>query len=192
MKKFNWSLLYNPFTLIAGWKALSFGVIIIILTSTIGYFSNTVFYGLNVKIRPEVSLFDALAMQFIGYAVTGIIFYLSAIILAKRVRAQDIFGTLALAKSPLILIALAALFYSHPLLKIIESGLVNGKIQSVDIIHLIFFGFLSALVIVWTVALMYNAYTVSANIKGPNGIISFCIDLILAETITILLIFKLF
>ena len=41
--------------------------------------------------------------------------------------------------------------------------------------------FIAILMIIWMVALMYKAYTVSCNIKGPKAIVTFIVSLIGAE-----------
>jgi len=47
------------------------------------------------------------------------------------------------------------------------------------------------LMIIWMVVLMYKAYAVSCNVKGPKAIATFIASLILAETISKVLILAL-
>ncbi len=51
---------------------------------------------------------------------------------------------------------------------------------------------IAVLMIIWMVALMYKAYTVSCNVKGAKAIITFILSLILAEAVSKVLIITFF
>jgi predicted nuclease of restriction endonuclease-like RecB superfamily len=58
--------------------------------------------------------------------------------------------------------------------------LINGTDIAIFAIAM----FLTILMLIWMVALMYRAYAVSCNIKGPKAIVTFIIGLIGAEMIS--------
>jgi hypothetical protein len=49
---------------------------------------------------------------------------------------------------------------------------------------LIVFGLLSILMIVWSVALLYNGYKVASNAKGSRAVILFILSLLFAEIVS--------
>jgi len=44
-------------------------------------------------------------------------------------------------------------------------------------------------IIVWTVALMYNAYSVSANLNGPKAVWSFIASFVIGEILSKVIIY---
>jgi hypothetical protein len=54
---------------------------------------------------------------------------------------------------------------------------------------LILVSIVGIITIVWMVALMYNAYSVSANLKGQKGILSFIAALLISEILSIVLLY---
>lgn len=120
MEKSNWNLLINPFYKIAGWKAAAIGLAVILATVALGYLSNTVFYGISIKLVSEITFGRALSLCFIGVACYVAVMYLVALLFAKGVRFQDIFGTVALARWPNIFAALPGFFIPASAKQLIE------------------------------------------------------------------------
>jgi hypothetical protein len=58
------------------------------------------------------------------------------------------------------------------------------------ILEIILIVVICVVVLVWLVAWMYNAYVVSGNLKGGKGIVSFIVALIIAETVSKILLAK--
>jgi hypothetical protein len=63
---------------------------------------------------------------------------------------------------------------------------ILGTIQTNPhlMIQLVFVGLLIIPFIIWTVALMYNAYSTSVNLKGQKAGWSFAVSLIIAEILS--------
>ncbi|MCL2041163.1 MAG: hypothetical protein FWG84_03865 [Bacteroidales bacterium] len=55
-KKWRW--IWNPFEKIAGWRAFGIGIVILCLTTVLGYFSNTVFYGISIKLVQSITRYQ--------------------------------------------------------------------------------------------------------------------------------------
>lgn len=192
MKNSLWSLLVNPFTHIAGWKAFVLGIIIVCVTVLIGYFSNIYFPGaLDVKVTTRVSLKSAYVFQMIGLASLVLVMYLSSLIFAKRTRFQDILGTVTLSRFPLFFTALSGF--------LVEEDCINNLAQLVldrstafnisDYVGFIIVMLLMIPVVIWQIALLYNAFKVSTGMKGGKCIVVFIGSVILAEIISIILIY---
>lgn len=100
--------------------------------------------------------------------------YLSALLISKsNVRIIDILGTQILAKAPFLLASAISFipFFQFEMTTAIPEITVN----------LLVFGIVSLAIIVWVVVLMYNAYSVSANVTGTKAIVTFIVSLVLAE-----------
>ena len=180
-----WKMLYNPFEWIAGWKAFVIGIIIVCVTVVVGHLGSTYFYGIQVKHIPDISLLTAFLLQVTGLGITTLIMYLVSVIAAKGVRFQDVLGTVTLARYPFLLAALAGFLITSETL----DSILNGtKMETQAIIQLSVSGIIMMLVIILGVALLYNAFKVSTNIKGAKGVFLFILIMILSEIATILIV----
>ena len=172
-------LLINPFERIAGWKALAIGLFFISLTAILGNMNNLLFDRITyLTIRPH-TLGMAFYAQGINWIIVSLVMLIAGKIFSKsKIRIIDIAGTMALSRAPLLLIVLAGFlpFFSN----IIS-----------DLYKLIFFSLLCVIPsIIWTVALMYRAYSVSCNLKETRGVLSFVGALITAEILSLIIFFS--
>lgn len=181
--------LFWPFKYIAGTKALAIGIVAMILISIFGYLGNVFFNGV---IGPNIAA-TGVSSPYIVHAIMQIsalfsltlVFYITARIVSKSaVRLIDIAGTMALSQAPFILVALAGLIpATHLDIASMNTVGLEGFIQIIEdnIVMITLISILSILIIVWTVALKYNAYTISANIRGAKAIVSFIVAIIISE-----------
>ncbi|MCT4590899.1 MAG: YIP1 family protein [Carboxylicivirga sp.] len=186
--------LYNPFNKIAGGKALLLGLVIIILTSLTGYYSGIHFPGiLSVKTCPQLPIVYFLIQGVLNLAIVSIVFYLAALLFSpSKVRLIDVLGTLALARSPYLLAAFTGFpdslnqlgyYIQHTFMKVGEPV----TLSTFDLVSAIILTIVTLLLVVWVVALMFNALKVAANLKGgrltgvfiPSLIISIIIGIVL-------------
>jgi len=199
---------YNPFTYIAGFKALWVGLLIILLTSVAGQFSGAVFPGvIDSKIGWEGDFWRHLSYSLIAWLCMVIVLYPMALLLSgSRVRLVDIAGTQALARLPMLVAALLGFF------KVVKKVTDTFLIQSLEHIRqyvdieikdipdpgsIATWEYLAAGIIVlatllatvWMVAMMYHAYRLSSNLKGARAGISFAIGIFIAQVISNVAIF---
>ncbi|MEO6850651.1 MAG: hypothetical protein ABI166_08470 [Mucilaginibacter sp.] len=172
--------LYNPFTHIAGIQALILGTIILFVTVTGAYYSNMHFNGaIDAHFGPHEAFVIYLLEQVIAWSCPVVLFYLLAFILSSsNFRFIDIAGTIAIARTPMLLIVVLA-FLSKGHIQTLNHGTVDSIIMVI--------GLLMLLPVIWMITLMYNAFTVSFNLKGTKAIVGFIGGLILAEVVSILL-----
>jgi hypothetical protein len=180
-------VLYNPFRYIAGGKSLIIGIITLLIASWLGRWNNLHFDGvIDIHIGAKAPDWFFYAETFLSWFIISMLLYLASFIISKtKVRIIDIFGTQAMAKIPLIVVAIIS-FIPQFHFQINANGL-----PKIDI-WLIIYGFITIIFTIWIIALMYNAYSLSANIKGAKAIISFIVTLIIAEAISKYTIIKLF
>lgn len=169
------SKLNNPFKYIAGGLSLFIGLAVLIATALIGYLSHTHFPDLiSVKVGTNFPVWYYLIQSLINWFVFSLLLWLTAIIASKSsVRAIDIFGTQALARSPYLLASLTGfskapeLYGKYMLWKNLQIG-DPVEITTLTSVTAVIFIILTIILTVWMVTLMYNAFRVSSNLKGTK------------------------
>ena len=189
---FSWGLLVNPFSRIAGWKAFVLGFIIVLLTVLVGYFSNVYFPGaLDIKLITGLSLELAFLYCFIGIISIILIMFIASLVFAKGTRIQDIIGTVTLSRFPYLLIAIAGIIVNENSIDTFAKYLINREyvFNIGEYTGLIVFLILTMPVIIWQIALLYNAFRVSTGLKGTKCIIVFIGTVLVAEIVSIISIY---
>lgn len=186
---------FNPFTHIAGMKAFAIGLPVILLSSVLGYMSHIHFDGaLDSHLSDIGNVYCYLTEGLIDFICILIVFYIAGIIISGlHFRFIDLMGTIALSRAPMILIPLAALIFpQHKVADYLNYVYMNTgdpvSLTSTDIIGFIISVFIMIFVIIWMVALLFNAYKICVNKKGARLIVSFIIALIISEVISKILI----
>lgn len=186
--------LFRPFQFVAGAKALMIGIAVMVVVSLLGYLSQTNFSGvLDIKVNcldaPPIPYLLHAAFQILVWLTLTIVFYTTAIIVSKSaVRLIDIAGTMAMSQFPLIIAALIGFIPAFHICRgdpatmtvaeMTEMFKENGLMLMIASIVFILF-------IIWSVILKYNAYSVSANLKGVKAGVSFAIALIVSEILSL-------
>jgi len=164
--------LFNPFVYVAGEQALFVGWIGMLLASGIACYSNTHFDGaIDVHFGAPATLIISLSEQFIAWFTVTIVLYIFAILFSKsRIRFIDVAGTIALSR---VLTFIFAILGFLP----IWNSQANSAWIMVGALLLL-------LPLVWLIALMFNAFSVSANMRGGKAVICFVAGLLLAEILS--------
>jgi len=183
--------IFNPFKYVAGAKSLILGILIILITAYIGFLSNTHFPDLiSIKLCSDFPVLYFVLQSFSNWLIFSTILYLCAIIVStSSIRAIDIFGTQALARFPYLIAAFIG--FSDSINKfakyILWTSLKIGEpisLSTGNFVIAISLIILTFLLTIWLVALMYNAFKVSANIKGTKAVVFFIIVFIVSMVIT--------
>jgi hypothetical protein len=183
--------LFNPFKFIAGYQALLMGLAAILLTSLIGSLSNTHFDGvLDVHTGLRAPLWFFVTEGLIDWICMVIpLFFFGLIVSHSSFRMRDVFGTQALARWPYLISAIAFILFAYAsggedlTAKFMESGFSVIAAPAL-LLTLGLAIIVTILTVIWMVALMYRAYCVSCNIKGPKAIATFIASLIGAEVLS--------
>jgi len=165
--------LFNPFERIAGWQALFLGVVAMALTAVVGKINLIAFDGvLDIHGGASISFSASFIMQAVDFSVLFLTMWLAGVCFSKsKLRAIDVAGTMALARAPMLALVLICF------LPVVPEDLF-------DILRTVIFVIIIIPFIVWTVTLMYNAYTVSCHLKGSRAVWSFIGALLIAEIIS--------
>lgn len=183
--------LFNPFRYVAGYKALFLGLAIILISALVGSLGNTHFDGvLDVHTGAEAPLWLFFAESLINWICMVVpLFFFGLIVSSSSFRMIDVLGTQALARWPYLITAVVMLpdanrrFGVYVMSKLTQTA-PTATINYIDMFVFVFAIILTILMAVWMVALMYQAYAVSCNIKGAKAIAAFIVSLIGAEVLS--------
>ena len=185
------SWLVNPFTHIAGGKAVLIGLGIQLLTVFIGNLLNIHFDGaLDIHGDSELTLIQDFYLWGLGVASIIILMYISGLILAKGFRFIDLLGTVLIARTPYIINVIAISLIEMPSTETIMADPMS-IFTSTSMIALMSLSIIMILVLIWHFTLLYNAYKVSTGLSGNKVVASFIVVIILAEILSKVLIFYL-
>jgi len=186
--------LFHPFKFIAGTKALIAGIIVMALISVLAWLCNIHFDGvLAIHMDNPAPYVVHVIYQIVTWLTLTGVFYITAHIISKsETRLIDIAGTMALSQAPLILVTLWGFIpgihidlgdiYS---LNLNEITLILKDNMGILILNIIIF----TISTIWLIALRYNAYTVSANVKGIKAVASFVVAIFVSEIISIIVLY---
>jgi len=168
--------LFNPFTYIAGYRALIFGFIFMTVTLVISFYSNTHFDGaIDAHIGFQTPFSVYIAEQIIAWGSVVLTCYLVASIISKSAfRFIDLAGTIALSRAPMLLVSIIAFV---PVLQNAKPGQISNTVLLIALVMII--------PVIWMITLMFNAFKTSANVKGTRAVVGFIAALILAEILSI-------
>lgn len=178
MKKQWMNFLINPFERIAGFQALSWGLLGMVVSTVICYQSGWHYHGLlHFGPAPNPAWWCFAVEHLVVWIVPAVLFYLGGLILSRsRIRLVDVVGTVAFAQLPFILMNLFNLLppiqnmtkldmTMPPAEMIAQPGFLLGIWLSV--IGMIF--------LIWGLVWMYKALKVSCNLKGYQLGILYCV-----------------
>lgn len=188
--------LFHPFLKIAGGKALGAGLLMAMASALLALVSPGHFDGvLDLHFTESSSgnwtkpILVNFSENLINVLAAGVIFSIAALLcVGTRFRVIDIFGTMAFARFPLYL---GSLLNIGSLFARVSGKLIANPKQPgfADLTLPDWIVFLSGTLllipcIVWMIALLYQAYTVSTGLKGSKAIVSFIVALLLAEILS--------
>lgn len=182
---------FNPFHYLAGWDALGLGLGMMTLAAFLGYITNYWQDGLiDLHLGPEGPFLLHLAMTLTNWLLVVIILTpLAFWLTSSKMRILDMAGTLALARYPMVFAMLPG-FSGVPeklAYYLMYTFLGQGdpvEVSAMDITLAVIFSLIVILCIIWSVALNYNAYRMSANLKGTKAGVSFAAGYVVAYVLS--------
>ena len=175
--------LFNPFIRIAGVTSLALGLAVIVVGGAVAGIAEIRFDGLlDMHFAVSVPLWLPIVEGLLNWAVISALFMLAALLFGGGgVRLVDIAGTQALARAPLI--PAAAICLAPPVRASfadwssappsLDLALLNASVLV-----------MIAMCVVWMVALMWNAFRVSCDLKGGRGVLVFVVVVLIGELIS--------
>jgi len=193
------TLLFNPFVYIAGAQALGLGLAAILLAGLLGFLGRTHFDGvLDTHMGAPAPLAVFLAEGLVDWLCLSLVLLVLGKIISKTAfRVIDLVGTQALARWPTLFTSLITLpggvqRFARELTKLVTNPGAKIEFRTSD--ALFFFAAVVAMLplLCWMVALMYNSYRVSCNVKGAKAVGTFILGLLLAEILSKIAVVALF
>lgn len=185
--------LFNPFIRIAGTTSLIAGLFAIIAGGLAAAAAGIRFDGLlDMHFVQSVPVWLPILEGLLNWITISFLLALSVQLFGNgsSVRLIDIAGTQALARAPLLPTAMVCtlpsirnwLVDSPPVFQNFDSAAVGTGVLIAGLVMLAG--------IVWTVVLMWNAFSVSCNLKGGRGIALFVFAVVVGELATKFLIVR--
>lgn len=167
--------LFNPFTYIAGVPAMLAGLAIMCVTSIIAFYGRIHFDGaIDLHVGAVTPYWLYLIEPLLAWIVVAVLLYVTGLVLSKsKIRFIDFLGTTALARIAMLPGALIALL--PPIQNLSPENMTPAMLAA---------SLFLLLPMIWLVALLYNAFTMSANLKGSKAVLGFIIGLLAAEVIS--------
>lgn len=186
-------ILFTPFERYAGGEALTAGLIFALLAALGAVLFSTRFDGVLDAhfVTGEVTVATAIIDQSVNLLSAFTVFYLLAYLMGARgMRAVDMAGTLSAARAPYVLMPLLNIndFMSRHNASVAEGIAADPLNPDLELlIPLIPAIFFSLILVVWMIALMFNAWKVCTNFKKGKLIGGFIAALILSELISVVI-----
>ncbi len=187
--------LFNPFETIAGWQSLLIGLPVIILTSVIASVSGTRLDGvIDLHVSNAGSFIVSLTEGLIDWFSLSLFAYISGLLLSRSsIRIIDVFGTQSMARLPFLFACLFSFFFfDNNIIHYFEYRFLKMgtpiEVTATDVILFALGTLTTLLTVIWSIVLMYRAYSVSCNVKGTRGVLSFIGCVIFSEILSKVLI----
>ena len=155
--------LLNPFNRIAGFTALGYGCLAMLLTAAIAAPGGGYFVGsLNIKFGQPLPFSLVFALLLLGWLTVSACFYIAGVLFSKsKIRVIDVFGTFALARAPFL--------FAAPLGLLLGLGNIDPQtlLQQAQMPTPLIIGIAGCVfVAIWVVVWSYYAFAVSTNVKN--------------------------
>lgn len=186
----------NPFEKIAGWKALFIGLLVLIVQAGLASKASVHYDGILDMHISEVSFIASLLELLTNLLCLVLFMYLAGVLASKsKIRFIDVAGTMAFARIPYALAALATMMLP---VKQLVSNLREYYIEkNPDLIPtphewmiLLLYGLIILFFLIWMITWIYQAFKVACNAKGSFATFTFILGLLFAEISSKLLIVK--
>jgi len=185
------NILINPYRKVAGWQALIYGVVFMLLSAYASILSGTHFDGvLDVHFQNGSGFSTYFLEHMIVWAVLVVVLGLSALTLNKsRFRLLDLAGMTAFSRIPVTITAFLALaldaekvnnYIKFEFLGIGEEVVLTNYDVGAFIVLLL----LSVVFIIWSVTWLYQALKTLSNSSGLKLNVAFVLALLFSETVS--------
>ncbi len=176
-------LFLNPFVKIAGLQALLWGVAGMIISVVISYYSQYHYHGLlHFGPAADNTFLRFVLEHLIVWLLPALLFYIGGLVSSKsKIRVIDVFGTVAFAQLPFIIMNLISLSAPMQRLNNMDTNLPLNEIiimfQQPEYLISIGVAAFSFIFILWVLVWMFGALKISTNLKGYVLVIVYCIGI---------------
>lgn len=183
-------ILFQPFENYSEKKLLFIGILGTLLGSLIAYLFQARFDGvLDVHFVENLELYHPFLDNLINVISLSLLLFICGKIVNKKTRLIDVFNASLIARFPYYLISFANIndyMYnlSQRILNFVTEKPEQIDINGLDMIAILIFAFLSLILLIYYLYLLYKGYQVATNAKGALPIILFIVAILFAEGIS--------
>lgn len=173
----NWKTIFNPFLKFDDKKLLVIGILFFIFNILGSYYADSIndsiFHYSSLEENQEI--WEVVKVNSLSYLLAIVIIFILGKILNGRTRFIDILNTLLISQIPLmIMIPINGLpFYKKAIENFSDNIATPEKIQFWDMTLLTFGGFISLILLIYSIVLYYNGFKTATNIKKWQHIVLF-------------------
>jgi len=183
--------LFNPFYYVGGGRSLKIGLTFILFTGLACALSNSHCDGvLDFHMGSAAPEWFFVMEGIVAWLIMAALLFLAGKWISKsRIRALDVFGNQALARSPIFITAAFAIppGSRRAAVKIVAfatGGSSNFDVSALDLIAFVALTGAAILMTIWMILLMYRGFAVACNVRGGKAIGVFIGMLIVGEIIS--------
>ena len=190
------TLLFKPFERYQESHLLIIGMLALAVGSALGELFGARFDGvLDLHFGKEVTFYTVL----IDNVVNIMSLFIPLIILGKMInshtRIVDVFNTVIIARIPYMILPLSNFNEwitrnTAELIDLAQNPELASEISTNTYVMITIFGLVSLGAMVWMIALLFNGFKVSVNLKSKMHIVWFGLSIVLAEVISKIIISK--
>ncbi|MGE8552824.1 MAG: YIP1 family protein [Chryseobacterium jejuense] len=175
----NWKTIFNPFERFDEKQLLLTGILAIILSIAVGYWTDTTFTSIYKISNVENPSFKIIAITtLLSFLTAIVILFILGKILNSKTRIIDIVNTVLISQLVLILFqCIGKISYIGLAGKnvIKYESAPSGPFPFMDFLIMISMSFFSIITLVYSITLFYNGFKTATNIKKWQHIVLFCI-----------------
>lgn len=175
-----WDVFRSPFLYLPPARAalVALGVVLVsLLIAPLGVRFDGAFDVHRVPGAPAWS--TAVLDLMVGVVLPSIVFWLAGLTVARQGRLQDTVVAIAIARLPLVLIALVAIVLvpnppgAREMMDIVASGAVPRNLLLLSLVSFPLF--------LWSLVWMYFGFATNAGVRGTKAVVTFLVALVIAE-----------
>ncbi|WP_445431318.1 YIP1 family protein [Chryseobacterium indoltheticum] len=173
----NWKTIFNPFLKFDEKKLLITGILVFGLNIFSCYYvdfaNDSIFHYSNLD--EDQGIWDILKINSLSYILAVVILFILAKILNGKTRFIDILNTVLISQIPLmVMIPVNGLsFYKKAVDNLSENINTPKNISIADMTMVTIWGFISLILLVYSIVLYYNGFKTATNIKKWQHIVLF-------------------
>ncbi len=170
--------LINPFERIAGFQALGWGLLALVMSTVICYASGWHYHGLlHFGAAPNSAWWCFGVEHLTVWLVPAALFYFGGLLLSRsKIRMVDVFGTVAFAQAPYIFMDI--LNTLPPIRRMMDMDMTTPPTELLaqpGFLLGVWLSLVGLIFLIWALVWMFKALKVSCNLKGyPLGIL-YCV-----------------
>lgn len=174
-----WKTIFNPFLKFDEKKLLVAGILFFILNIFGSYYAESVndsIFHYSV-LNENQEILDVITINTLSYLLATVVIFILGKIFNRKTRLIDILNTILISQIPLmIMISVNGLpFYKKALGNLSENLAIPEKINVGEMALLTFGGFISLILLIYSIVLYYNGFKTSTNIKNWQHIVLFSV-----------------